>query len=158
VENEINVSALLPIDIMEQQFLESKPHKELQGLCKKKGLKASGKKSDLIKRLLDQSSGPKQTTLAPIPQTILETFKTSIYIKRNLYGNFEHLATHFVFDPETQKVIGKQDNANVIALTPEDIDTCKTLGFLWVVDTTLAPIIDELEGKRHIEQFVAVQK
>ena len=118
---------------------------ELIELCKTKGLKTKGTKSELIETLsndenkkLTVKSSDKITTklIAKIP---------SISIKRNKFDNFEHEETSFVFDNKEKKVYGKQNpDGSVSPLTKEDINLCNKYKFLFVTP-------DNLESKNSVK-------
>lgn len=123
---------------------------ELSALCKAKGLKVTGKKEDLIQRLLGNETESKKQVkteskkqvnkLPSLLQNISkEVAKTAIAIRRNVHGNFEHLDTGLVFDSEQQKTIcGKQQpDGTISSLTDEDIENCKKYKFKYTVPKNL---------------------
>ena len=116
---------------------------ELKALCKTKGVKCTGKKEELVSRLLgkdeDEVVETKKETKKQKPekktassslsviQKLAPTIPT-IAIRKNQYGNLVHPDTQFVFDRIHEVVIGKQgENGKVLDLTDEDIQTCKRL-------------------------------
>lgn len=118
---------------------------ELKALCKTKGVKSTGKKEELVSRLLgkegkegDESEvvektkkqKPEKKTASSslsVIQKLAPTIPT-IAIRKNQYGNLVHPDTQFVFDRIHEVVIGKQgENGKVLDLTDEDIQTCKRL-------------------------------
>ena len=129
---------------------------ELKALCKKKGLKATGKKQELLALLLkgEESSTPVKTeskptkTKSPVTATVvkkLSNANSTVAIRRNTHGNHEHPETSFVFDPKTKKVTGKQnENGKVDPLTEEDIDLCNKYKFSYVLP-------DNLDSKAKLE-------
>lgn len=140
------------------QELSSMLKPELISLCKSKGLKTTGTKQELIDRLSQQTDAqvsitPKpalvQTTItkpkttekqesvvAPVAKAL--TTNTQILIRRNQFGNHEHPETSLVFDNQTKKVIGKQnENGKIDELTPEDIDVCNQYKFDYVLPGNL---------------------
>lgn len=54
---------------------------------------------------------------------------TKYKFKKNAYGNYENVETHFVVDSATLEVYGKQQGDKVIPLTIEDVEVGKRLGF-----------------------------
>ncbi len=54
-----------------------------------------------------------------------------IVIGTNAYGNKEHEETGLIFNPVTQKVIGRQIGSEVRKLTSQDLQECTRFGFLW---------------------------
>lgn len=127
---------------------------QLSGICKKKGLKCSGKKEELINRIIESNkegsssseSAPVkksvQTTLASVkktpsvvksePSVLKKIVQTAprLHISRNAWGNYEHADSHLVFDKDDRVVIGKQSpDGTVLDIGDEDIDTCKFYKF-----------------------------
>jgi hypothetical protein len=63
--------------------------------------------------------------------SVIRNIKASvseISIRKNKYGNFEHMQTGLVFNTD-KMVYGKQDESDVLQLTPEDIELCKKYKF-----------------------------
>lgn len=133
---------------------------ELMALCKSHGHKVTGKKEDLISRLLEttgnkdnkdnkdssQENKPKTTTNKPAKKTnntseILKKLQNNcvvVSIRKNKYGNHEHPETNLVFDMKTEKVYGKQqDDGTVSDLTDEDIEQCKRYKFQYEIPSNL---------------------
>lgn len=127
---------------------------QLSGICKKKGLKCSGKKEELINRIIDankegsSSSEPApakksvQSTLSSVkktpsvvksePSVLKKIVQTAprLHISRNAWGNYEHADSHLVFDKDDRVVIGKQSpDGTVLDIGDEDIETCKFYKF-----------------------------
>lgn len=124
--------------------LESLKKPDLQELCKSKGIKTKGTKQVLIDLLLDtegdyqqvspsaDTNGIPKKEITPVKKVIkkISTCKSSISIRQNQFGNYEHMDTCFVFDSDTQFVIGKQNtNGSIDPLTKDDIDTCNQYKF-----------------------------
>ena len=105
------------------QKLKLLKKKELEELCKQKGLSEKGKKEELINRLI--SNVNKTDTVI---NTIL-TGLSSITIVKNKYGNYEHSSTKFIFNKSNKLVIGKQEGEKVISLTERDIEICNQYKF-----------------------------
>lgn len=142
----------------------------LAAMCKKKGLKMSGKKEELVSRLLDSlSSSSSNSSSSAKPSSnskkddspVVKAAKASIgelAIRRNKHGNFEHMQTGLVFNTEKQ-VYGKQlDSGEVKALTSEDIETCKKYKFPFKlpdnlnVNKSLDDIkVDEIEEEEELD-------
>ena len=114
----------------------------LAAMCKKKGLKQSGKKEELFKRLVDSlsSSTTESTSVkkpvvsaskkedAPIIKSIKER-TAELAIRKNKFGNFEHVPTGLIFNTD-KMVYGKQlADGTVLELTSIDIDTCNKYKF-----------------------------
>jgi hypothetical protein len=134
---------------------------ELQELCKEKGLKTTGVKSDLIDRILGKSPPSNKPTtsknsskkkgskkmIADILQKIMHNSNV-INIRRNISGNFEHIETGFIFDEATNKVTGKQnDDGTISKLTEKDIELCKEYNFKYEIPETIEiekPYDDEI--------------
>lgn len=109
---------------------------ELKKKCKEKGLKLSGCKKDLIKRLnnVNKKSNGIISKLCSI---------NSVVISRNEFGRYVHRDTQFVFDPETKMVIGKQsENGEVIGLSKEDVKRCQHYSFDFILPENLNSLDD----------------
>lgn len=141
---------------------------ELTVMCKELGLKVSGKKEELIKRILDhkcassysfpESKESKENKEITKTNTKTKT-KTSenkknkkedneekkgpfsrfkdiiIKVRKNNFGNFEHLDTGLVFNKDDKNVIGKQcrQTGKILPLTGKDILLCKENKFDYVI-------------------------
>jgi hypothetical protein len=122
----------------------------LVAMCRAKGLTVSGKKEDLVKRLLASldgttapppsasklSSKTKSEQVPPVLKNIIKKQETP-QIRKNSHGNFEHLETGIVFNSE-KMAIGKQmDDGVVEPLTTELIEVCKKYKFAFKVPDNL---------------------
>jgi hypothetical protein len=132
----------------------------LMAYCKSKGLKQSGKKEEIIQRVLDSlkasgSSSSSSTVASPAVKTSASKSKASaptapvlasvseksgtLEIRRNKFGNEEHFESGLVFNKETKMVIGKQNpNGKLDSLTDKDIETCKKYKFLYKLPENLS--------------------
>jgi hypothetical protein len=120
----------------------------LAGMCKKVGLKQSGKKEELYKRLMDHlTSSPKTEVVAKKPSSskkedppVIKSVKertAELAIRKNSHGNFEHVATGLVFNTD-KMVYGKQsEDGSVNTLTVDDIEICKKYKFPFKVPENL---------------------
>ena len=134
---------------------------ELKAFCRLKNLKLTGKKEDLVSRLLNFLNGRKESSSSnslPAPKTVSNmnvkeqkrnmvsevAKKTSerstekIAIRKNKFGNFEHLTTKMVFNPKNETVIGTQNvNGTVDPLIDADIEICKQFNFKYTLPFNL---------------------
>lgn len=133
---------------------------ELKALCKTKGLKCSGKKEELVQRLLDsdkkvekvektetkvekvekaETKKPIKTSEKIAKPAIIKQIASNvpiIAIRKNAFGRHEHAQTGFVFENET--VIGKQkEDGTIEDLTDEDIEQCKQFKFKYNIPSNL---------------------
>ena len=135
----------------ESNSLTKKTKAQLVELCKKYNLKITGKKSVLIERLnkrnklgkLVQKSG----NMVPV-----------IQIRKNSFGNYEHLDTGFVFSKVEQKVIGVQNKDGTIrSLVSEDLELCNKFKFAYqmpeLLEVNTDEIIEELEKDALSEKY-----
>ena len=112
---------------------------ELIAECKKRKLKVSGTKADLIQRLTGKEIKPrKKTPTKKKNNTIISKIQTcqsqTIKIRKNKFGNYEHADTKFILDKDTQKVIGTQnDDGSIQELTPSNIDLCNKYKFSYEI-------------------------
>ena len=127
---------------------------ELQLLCKKRGLKYSGTKAQLIgylqgKTPVKSKSKPKNASknasknsskTASEPSIIKKVSEKVpiIAIRKNQYGNHVHPDTNIVFDTTLKKAVGvQQTDGTIKSLTKEDIDKCNQYKFDYVIPTNL---------------------
>ena len=141
-------------DNMDETTLSQYKKTELQDLCRKKALKCTGKKEQLISYLLgrnvstsDKAPSKKEEPVkksievknisTPIAKKLTSSIPT-VAIRRNQHGNHEHPDTSLVFDKKTKKAIGKQNEDGTIDdLTSEDIDICNQWKFQYVLPNNL---------------------
>lgn len=150
---------------------------ELKALCKAKGCKCSGKKEELINRLLGEDE-KKTTETKPVEKKVVKKTKNEasvrstdvvkkltsdipvISIRRNQHGNLEHPETGLIFDKKSQTILGKQeDDGTISELTDEDIEKCKQYKFRYNVPDNLDKKgdlsevkVDELDEKVQQEE------
>lgn len=130
---------------------------ELQALCRKKGVKCSGNKAQLVANILGndvqvQSAPAKKNTTVKkaakqTPQVLktLSTKAPTVPIMRNAFDNYEHPETSLVFNRD-KKVFGKQnEDGTVSQLTPDDIDMCNKYKFDYVLPENLDTGLNEVE-------------
>lgn len=126
----------------------------LVAYCKAKGVKQSGKKEEVVKRLLDllekeektekkeeviekSSSSSKSSSLQILKSISEKTEK--IEIRKNKFGNMEHFETSLVFDKESSYVIGVQNtNGKIDSLTDKTIELCKKFKFKYNLPENLS--------------------
>jgi len=122
---------------LDEKKLKKLKKPELKEMCKEKGLKLTGTKSDLIGRLLNgkpqeakkKSTKTKKKETVPVVKKLQENLSVMV-IRRNAFGNLEHSESSMIFDRKTKKVIGKQNkNGNIDELTVADIDICNKYKF-----------------------------
>ena len=142
IVNNISTEDLDPV------YLAKALKPELVKLCKERGLKCTGTKSELIAilqggKVIEKAPSGKKSPLKGkknVPE-ILKQLKVNIPtvpIRKNKFGNMEDPKTSFVFDRKTKKVIGKQlENGTIAELTKEDINTCNREKYEYVLPSNL---------------------
>ena len=130
-------------DILDPELMKLSK-KELSDLCKAKNLPVSGTKADLIKRIVgnENNKGKSTTskTSAKQPEIIKKLVEKipTIQIRRNNFGNFEHAETSLLFNNNTKRAYGRQnEDGSVSELTPEDIDLCHKYKFAYDIPENL---------------------
>lgn len=132
----------------EDATLTRKKKVELQAMCKERNLPVTGSKQVLIDRLLSPNPPPKSSPkakkksskkVAVVLQQLMSR-NTAINVRRNLFNNYEHVTTGFIFDESNHNVIGKQNNDGTIdQLTEQDIELCKEYKFNYEIPVTIVP-------------------
>lgn len=133
---------------------------ELVAMCKKKGLKCTGRKEELVSRIIAFDEGGQQdnsvvknkTVSTSIPVSSLKSTKKDaanflkqklstgqkeIRITTNEFGNDVHADTGLVFNRSSQ-AIGKQTvDGTVATLSIDDINICNKYGFEYIIPDNL---------------------
>jgi hypothetical protein len=130
----------------------------LVAYCKAKGIKQSGKKEEVVARLLELlekeeksenkdeviekpkliSSSKSSSSTLPILKTISEKSE-KIEIRKNKFGNMEHFETGLVFDKESSYVVGVQNtNGKIDSLIDKTIELCKKFKFKYNIPENLS--------------------
>src|SRR3990167_5652257 len=159
--------------------------KELEALCRHHEVKVTGKKEDLISRLLKpeenkvkrgrgtgKKSAEEKVAKAQTKKTaeakVLQDLKRKVSdtkIRRNNFGNFEHSDSRIVFNPKTKKARGRQqDDGSVSALDDDDIENCKRYNFSYDIPDNLDEEnvknakIDELDDEESVQDVEDVEE
>jgi len=138
---------------------------ELKALCKAHKLPVGGKKQDIVDRLVQLSStGGDETVSVPSapkkkkrsPNRMPQIPISSIQIKKNSHGNYEHPETKLVFDKDSRQVIGKQqEDGTINALGEEDIQQCDQFKFTYLVPEKILNEADKLlSSKGAVDEIV----
>lgn len=150
----------------------------LKGICKDRGLKCSGKKSELIDRIkesnnedkTDENSGEnsgENSDLKPavklqtkvqnnksktLPDIYKKIEKNCLAIRRNAFGNYEHEETGFLFN-DTKKVHGVQlKDGSIRLLNKDDFDLCNKFKFMYIIPDNLNENIQDDDEDVEIEE------
>ena len=136
---------------------------ELKAMCKANKLSTGGKKQDLVDRLISlvnannpdasKQGDAEAQVVQPAPKKKKRSPNrmpnipiSSIQIKKNDHGNYEHPETKLVFDKDTKQVIGKQhDDGSITTLTEEDIQQCDQFKFTYKIPEKIIT-----EGEKHL--------
>ena len=128
---------------------------QLKAFCKSKKLPVGGKRQDLIDRLIKSQSDSQGADTVSSDQTVDKAKDqpkkkkrspnrmpsipiSSIHLKKNSHGNYEHPETKLVFDKESKQVYGKQlDDGTIATLTEHDIQQCDQFKFTYVMPETI---------------------
>ena len=143
--------------------------KELSDICKAKNLPVSGTKADLIKRIvgnetnkgknLNLNSNSKTGTKQPEVIKKLMEKKPTIQIKINDFGNFEHSETHLLFNKNTKRAYGIQnDDGSISELTPNDIDLCHKFKFTYDIPENLDKKDDDDEDDEELDDEEVIEE
>jgi hypothetical protein len=117
----------------------------LIAMCKKQGVKVTGKKDELIQRLVDSLSAekkekkvepPKKNSDPPVVKAVKDRM-AELAIRKNKFGNFEHTQTSLVFNTD-KMVFGRQlEDGKISELTADDIELCKKYKFPYKIPENL---------------------
>lgn len=108
----------------------SKP--ALTKMCLEKNLSVKGTKHDLAVRILGMQMRPSVA--------VEETDRPIILIRKNKHGRYVHDITNLVFDKQSRKVIGKEDDhGHVLDLRRADIQLCRQYKFQYCLPECLDP-------------------
>lgn len=133
---------------------------ELKALCRKHGHKVSGKKDELVARLLGKESliSVSQPTKTKKVESKIESVDVikkltskipPLVVRRNAHGNYEHPESGLVFNNTNNNVvIGRQmDDGRIAQLSKEDIELCKKYGCKYELPSNLdtKTSLDEVE-------------
>lgn len=132
---------------------------ELKGMCKQRGLKCSGKKADLLSRLvngeesLPEKKKPVVAKKKVDTQDVIKQLKanasSSIQLRRNAFGNYQHPHSDLIFNDQ-KKVFGVQkDDGTIEDLNSESIDLCNKYNFDYVIPDNLNTTDNDID----IEDF-----
>ena len=143
-KKEIDLESLQNDKDLEPRKLLNYNVSELKALCKRHGLKVSGKKEDLIKRLKGKEDDEEQeeevkkevkkkspTKKEKETQDVkvlkkIETKAPTLDFRRNEFGNIMHTESRIVLDKETKEVYAHQNEDGTLgSLTHDDIEICK---------------------------------
>lgn len=132
---------------------------ELKAMCKDRGLKCSGKKGDILSRLVNGDTPP-PISKKPLPakkkvdtQAVIKQLKanasSSLQLRRNAFGNYQHPHSDLIFNDQ-KKVYGVQkDDGSIEHLTEESIDLCNKYNFDYVMPDNLNTCDEDID----IEDF-----
>ena len=119
----------------------------LMAFCKSKGLKQSGTKDEVLKRVLEyldknkKSEKNEKNEVKKVDKSIVKILSeksSSMQIQKNKFGNYEHFDSGLVFNNDTGNVIGFQNkNGKVDSLTDETIELCKKYKFTYKLPENL---------------------
>jgi hypothetical protein len=121
----------------------------LMAFCKSKGLKQSGTKDEVLKRVLEHLDKNKKSEkvekvekeVKKVEKSIVKALSeksSSMQIQKNKFGNYEHFDSGLVFNNDTGNVIGFQNkNGKVDSLTDETIELCKKYKFTYKLPENL---------------------
>ena len=120
----------------------------LAAMCKKVGLKVTGKKEELTQRLSeflasdkDKKEPPKVEKKTdkndpPVVKSIKER-TAELAIRKNKFGNFEHSQTGLVFNTDKMVCGHQSDDGKIIDLNNSDIELCKKYKFPFKIPENL---------------------
>ena len=120
VEDKVEKKVRKPRKTKDAVAVEAKVVEEKKEIIVVEEKKEEKKISAKSKQLLDIANMEKQKIIQTIQQR-----RNDIPIVKNQWGNYCHIGTSFVWNRETNEIIGRQsDNGNIIPLTNNNIELC----------------------------------
>ena len=120
VEAKVEKKVRKPRKTKDAVAVEAKVVEEKKEIIVVEEKKEEKKISAKSKKLLDIANMEKQKIIQTIQQR-----RNDIPIVKNQWGNYCHIGTSFVWNRETNEIIGRQsDNGNIIPLTNNNIELC----------------------------------
>ena len=125
----------------------------LMAFCKSKNVKQSGKKEEIVERLLGLLNDDVKTESKPVQTKTTKPVQSSTpavlvkiaekagtpEIRKNKFGNYEHFESGLVFNNDTKMAIGHQNsNGKVDSLTDNNIEMCKKYKFKYTLPENLS--------------------
>lgn len=101
--------------------LPSETNITLASICKSLKLKKSGKKDELVKRIISHVESSLKKT------NIMDKLSTPVDVFLNNNNNFEVENTSLIVSPETKLVVGHEVRGQVENLTEEEVLQCQEL-------------------------------
>jgi len=169
-------------DLTREKIISPSTTKDmLAAYCKKRGLKMSGKKEELVQRLLDclssnvssssssstsnsssSSSSSKSSSSKKEEPSILKNIKESsgkVEVNRNKFGNYEHSQSGLVFNTNKLVYARQLPSGELADLVVEDIELCKKYKLPYKLPENLNTSknlddvkIDEIEEEEELEE------
>ena len=134
----------------------------LMAFCKSKNVKQSGKKEEIVERLLGLLNDDVKTESKPVQTKTTKPVQSSTpavlvkiaekagtpEIRKNKFGNYEHFESGLVFNNDTKMAIGHQNsNGKVDSLTDNNIEMCKKYKFKYTLPEKVEDVDDEDEDE-----------
>jgi hypothetical protein len=96
------------------------------------------RKTSLIKRKMQKKEASKEANQVDKLHQLIQQRKEKITFSENKYGNYEYQS--LIIDKSTNTIIGKQDpnSKEILALTLDDIEKCKSLHLTFTYPSNLA--------------------
>lgn len=114
--------------------LSGETNVSLSNICKAIKLKKSGKKEELVNRIIDCVERPqKANEIVDYAKCILkktniiDKLQTTINVIKNENNNFTIENTNLIVSPSTKLIIGQEVNGQINNLTEEEILKCQEL-------------------------------
>jgi len=107
----------------------------LSNICKAIKLKKSGKKEELVNRIIECVEGSSKknnltvdcVTYSPKKVNIIDKIQTTIRAVKNENNNFKIENTDLIISPSTKLIIGHEVNGQINNLTEEEVMKCQEL-------------------------------
>ena len=151
-----------PDKTLDMSSLQSCNVAELKALCKERGLKCGGKKTEILSRLVEFSKTngdntgtgsrneqdiPKKPQKQMKPQDTLKkevikklqtTIGSQVPVRRNAFGNYQHSQSNLIFNNQKKVYAVQNEDGTVDPLNEESIEICRKFNFPFVMPDNLA--------------------
>ena len=142
---------------LDMSYLQSCNVAELKALCKERGLKCGGKKSEILSRLVEFSKNdgvdttqdktpktcqkqikPQDTLKKEVIKKLQSSISSQVPVRRNAFGNYQHSQSNLIFNNQKKVYAVQNEDGSIDPLNEESIEICRKFNFPFVMPDNLA--------------------